>query len=137
MRISSIFAIATVGAIIALPYLTLSPPLKVGDPPPGSRPAAGPYLSGTAEAGKQAFSGSCADCHGQEGQGGTARALDRMAFSRDFMRMRDLHESATARIPGHEGLERLLDHRDDRERFNNVELMGKYLREMQRKRDRD
>ena len=57
-----------------------------------------------------------------------------MAFARDFLEAKELHDAVTMSIPGHEGLAETIAGGDARERFNDVELMGKYLRELRRHR---
>ena len=133
MRRYVIAAILVLAALFTMPYLPLTPPLKVGEPPPGSRPAARAQLTETAEAGRRVFAGTCARCHGERGEGGSATALSRMALARDFMRVRDLHEAVAEDIRGHAGLVRSLGDGDATERFNTVELMGRYLREIRRR----
>ena len=88
------------------------------------------FLSGIGEAGKRVFSGGCADCHGQEGLGGDGPRLDTKAFARDHRRSRDLHQAVNLPIPAHEELGVVLGPVGSARRFNDVEKLGKYLREM-------
>ncbi len=132
MRKSTIALLSIAFAVIAaMPIFVLSPPLDVGDSPGGAKTARH-FLSFPAEAGRKMFDGGCADCHGEGGSGGSAPALRDKAFARDFMKKRELHDGVAAPIPGHAGLSVHLGREGGSARFNQVELMGRYLREIQR-----
>ena len=73
---------------------------------------------------------------GAEGLGGSAPALDAKAFTRDFRRSRDLHDAVNGGIPAHAGLDETLGAAGGSARFNDVEKMGKYLRELRLSRQR-
>lgn len=93
-------------------------------------------LSDLAEAGRRVYAGQCADCHGVAGTGGTAPRLDRMGFSLAPGRARDLHDILDVPIPAHAGLPAGLRGPGGQKRFNDVERLGKYLREIRQSRRR-
>ena len=122
--------LALSGMAFASQYL-LTPPLATPDLPEGKgKVAERHFLSDTGEAGKRVFSGSCESCHGAEGLGGTGPRLDTKAFARDFLHSRDLHRAVSAPIPAHEELGVVLGPPGSKKRFNDVEKLAKYLREL-------
>ena len=109
----------------------LTPPLAVPELPEGkTRVAERHFLSEIGKAGKKVFSGGCADCHGQDGLGGDGPRLDTKAFARDFRRRRELHMGVDKPIPAHEELGIVLGPVGSVQRFNDIEKLGKYLREL-------
>ncbi len=125
------------GTLIVLSNYVLTPPLKVPALRAGERAvSARDALSNLAAAGQRVYSGSCADCHGEHGTGGSARRLDTLAFARGPRRSRDLHDMLNNPIVDHAGLSEELGNPGAKERFNEVERVGKYLREVRLKRRR-
>lgn len=122
-------------AVIILPIYWLRPPLRTGPPPSSYSYAALQSLSGPARAGQSIFGDHCARCHGTKGAGGTAPALSDGRYARDFMAAKDLHNAIGRPIPEHAALTDELSAADANTRFNRVELMGKYLRELRTVRD--
>ncbi len=131
MRWSYVITALCFAAIAVVSRLVLTPLLAVPELPDGqARVSERHFLSGIGEAGKRVFSGGCADCHGQEGLGGDGPRLDTKAFARDHRRSRDLHQAVNLPIPAHEELGVVLGPVGSARRFNDVEKLGKYLREM-------
>lgn len=115
----------------------LPPPLRVPELSAEER-AASPrdFLSDLAEAGRRIYSGHCAACHGDGGRGGSAPRLDTMGFAREAGRARELHSVLDIPIPAHAGLSPAMREPGGRQRFNDVERLSKYLREVRLSRQR-
>lgn len=136
MRLAFSIAVGSAAVLSVIPMFVFPPPLKVPPPREGNAHRANQFLSGPAESGKRTFSGNCKACHGAAGRGGPGGRLDTLAFARDFMRSRDLHDALERAIPAHAGLDVQLGAPGARQRFNDVERMGKYLREVRVQRAR-
>lgn len=132
--LSNVTAIVVATAVIgvtAAPLVVMTPPLKVGEGTAQHRTAR-VFLSATGEAGRVAYQASCAECHGTRGRGGSAPALRHADYARDFRLNERLHSAVSADIPEHQGLRSALGRPGGKARFNQVEMMGSYLRELAR-----
>lgn len=131
MRWAAVFTVLCFVAIAVVSRLVLTPPLAVPELPEGkARVTQRHFLSGIGEAGKRVYSGGCVDCHGQDGLGGEGPRLDTKAFALDHRRTRELHMAVNGPIRAHEELGVVLGPVGSKRRFNDVEKLGKYLREM-------
>lgn len=137
MRLAIVLGGLVIGGMATASQFVLTPPLQAPELPEGKgKVTARHFLSDLGEAGKRAFSGSCADCHGKEGLGGNAPRLDTQAFTWDYRRTQELHEAVNGQIPDHSALGVTLGPVGSASRFNDVEMMGKYLREIRASRER-
>lgn len=91
------------------------------------------FLSNPARAGYNAYAAHCAGCHGILGEGtDTAPSLSDSATARRFYDRRELHRALAEAIAAHESAlpggraDGTLD-------FNEVEMLGKFLREFARR----
>lgn len=83
-------------------------------------------LSDPGYAGADVFASQCAECHGKFAEGGDGPGLLDRSYAKDFRDVREFHEKAGKRIPEHDAFLG----RDETELFNDLELMGTFLREM-------
>lgn len=125
-------AVAGLGSVIAVSVI-LDPFLE---PPAVYVDGKIRNLSTTAKAGYNAYAANCAVCHGPLGEGvGPAPPLTDQNTARRFYDRRELHRALAQAIAAHEQAlpggraDGVLD-------FNEVELMGRFLREFAR-RERD
>ena len=82
-------------------------------------------LSPPAQGGYRAFKSTCSECHGTGGQGtGRGPRLTNQDYAGDFRTRPAFHGAVGANIPAHQAI------MGERPGFNQVELMGKFLREM-------
>lgn len=83
-------------------------------------------------AGMRRFGNSCSGCHGERG-GGTDKgpSLLNKNYARNFRNSEAFHSAVGQAIAAHSNLLAQAD-QEDKERFNNLELMGKFLREARR-----
>ncbi|MEM1298678.1 MAG: hypothetical protein AAGH68_05300 [Pseudomonadota bacterium] len=83
-------------------------------------------------AGMRRFGNACSDCHGERG-GGTDRgpSLLNKDYARDFRNSEVFHSAVGQAIAAHRDLLADLE-LEGKEGFNNLEFMGKFLREARR-----
>ena len=82
-------------------------------------------LSAPAQGGYRRFKAACAECHGTGGQGtDTGPRLTGRSYASDFREARAFHSKTGRTIPAHRAV------MGDAPGFNDVEMMGKFLREL-------
>ncbi|MEO1494764.1 MAG: c-type cytochrome [Pseudomonadota bacterium] len=126
----------TISAAILLGGFLVSPPLKTEAVPVSKLENAMRFLSEPAQAGATAFADQCSDCHGFEGEGtGSAPSLTQRSYSKDFRNAEAFHTSVGAAAAAHNAA-RSPERRSATQEFNQLELMGKFLREVRERNDR-
>lgn len=131
MRLALIIVAVTV-AMVLLPVWLLAPPLFVPDTRTDGELLANWNFSDPGRAGMLTFSARCADCHGVRGQGTeSGPSLLNRSYSADFREAPAFHNAVRAPIQAHQDFIRIVGGANETD-FNDLELLGKFLREARR-----
>ena len=124
--------VALMAAMLVASNSVLDTPLSS---PEGSEPVKyvrEQVFSNPGIAGMRRFGSACSSCHGDRGEGTSQgpSLLDK-DYARDFRNSEQFHSSAGQSISAHRDLLADLE-LEGKEGFNNLEFMGKFLREARR-----
>ena len=140
MRRSPVIIVLVVAQIVLLlvaANVIFENPLEVPPGEGGANYVRARSLSEPALAGMMSYGDHCSSCHGDDAEGGDgAPGLIDRPYAKDFRDSRLFHEEVSLDIPAHRDL--VAPGRPDSAfSFNKVELMSKFLREMNRKKELD
>ncbi len=117
-------------------FLYAKPPLKTVPIEQTEFEAMTRFLSEPAQAGATAFADQCSTCHGLRGQGiGEAPSLTERDYAKDFRDAEAFHASVGRATAAH-GAARNPSKKSATQNFNELELMGKFLRELRVRNER-
>ena len=132
-----VLVVSQIVLMLVAASIVLEGPLDV---PPGEGAAhyvRARSLSEPALAGMASYGDHCSACHGDDAEGGEgAPGLIDRSYAKDFRDSRLFHEEVALDIPAHRDL-MAPDQPGSAFSFNKVELMSKFLREMNRKKELD
>lgn len=122
-------AVILLAALTAIPLWYFTPPLSVEkiNWRPGEKEAR--FFTDPGKAGMTAFGQNCAGCHGLLADGGqSAPPLLNRSYAIDFRDSPKFHSEISRQIPAHNDVF-LAAQNKGRLKFNELELMAKFLRE--------
>lgn len=123
-------ALLVSGALVA-PTIVLPPPLSTGTGPGTWQPAETRYLSQLAVAGKRLFERHCTECHGYQALGSaTGPSLQRRDYWSDRLDKRSFHRAVAEGVVAYRWTYGDMPAMADLS-FNDIELLARYVHEMQ------
>lgn len=129
--------LGVLGCGILAGFLYATPPLKTVPVQQTEFEAMTRFLSQPAQAGATAFADQCSSCHGLKGQGsGDAPSLTERDYAKDFRDAEAFHDSVGRAAAAHSAA-RTQKAKSSRQSFNELELMGKFLRELRVRNERE